>query len=90
MTKNHNAKIAILITNDKIKDYFTAKLDKYRLNFSDLIGENILNLHITSFIIEVAKIISQEFSLKNFISLILHPLIICEETIKLKQLIIKH
>jgi ATP-dependent helicase/nuclease subunit B len=90
LTKNHNAKIAILITNDKIKDYFTAKLDKYRLNFSDLIGENILNLHITSFIIEVAKIISQEFSLKNFISLILHPLIICKETIKLKQLIIKH
>ena len=90
LATNHDAKIAILITNDKIKDYFTSKLDKYKLSFSDLIGENILNLHTTGFIIEVAKNIFEEFTLKNFISLILHPLIICDETRELKRLITKH
>ncbi|MFK7967808.1 MAG: PD-(D/E)XK nuclease family protein [Rickettsiaceae bacterium] len=90
LAKKSDATIAILITNDKIKDYFTAELDKYGLNFSDLIGENILNLHTTSYILEVAKNIFKEFSLKNFTSLILHPLIICDETRKLKQLITKH
>ena len=89
LTKHSNAKIAVLI-NDKLKHYFTAKFDKYGLNFSDLLGENILNLPVTSFIIEVAKNICKEFSLKDFISLILHPLIICDETRKLKQLITKH
>ncbi len=87
---NPNGKIAVLISNDKIKNYFIAKFDKYGLNFSDLLGEDILNLPLTGLVLEIAKNICQEFFLPDFISLILHPLIICDETKKLKQLIAKH
>ncbi len=90
LAKNPNSKIAVLITDNKIKNYFKAEFDKYDLVFSDLIGENILDLSVTSFIIEVAQNTCKKFSLKNFVSLILHPLIICDETRKLKQLITKH
>lgn len=87
---NPDGKIAVLISDDKIKNYFIAKFDKYGLNFSDLFGENILNLPLTGLVLEIAKNICQEFFLPDFISLILHPLIICDETKKLKQLIAKH
>ncbi|MCE2731490.1 MAG: PD-(D/E)XK nuclease family protein [Rickettsiaceae bacterium] len=90
LTVKPDAKIAVLISDDKIKNYFIAKFDKYGLNFSDLLGENILNLPLTGLMLEIAKNICQEFSLQDFISLILHPLIICDETRKLKQLIAKH
>jgi len=87
---NSDTKIAVLISDDKIKNYFIAKFDKYGLNFSDLLGENILNLPLTGLVLEIAKNICQEFFLPDFISLILHPLIICDETKKLKRLIAKH
>ncbi|MCP5377592.1 MAG: PD-(D/E)XK nuclease family protein [Rickettsiaceae bacterium] len=87
---NSDTKIAVLISDDKIKNYFIAKFDKYGLNFSDLLGENLLNLPLTGLVLEIAKNICQEFFLPDFISLILHPLIICDETKKLKRLIAKH
>ena len=86
---NPNAAIAILITDRSTKDYFISKLIKYNLNFSDQIGQNILALHTTTFILEVAKSICQNFSIKNFLNLILHPIIISDQTRNLKKIIAK-
>ena len=87
--ENPDAKIAILITNDKVKSYFAAKLNKYGLEYSDLIGENILTLPITTLMLEIAENICKDFVLKDFVSLMTHPLVISKETIQLKRLIAK-
>lgn len=89
IAKNPNTKIAILITNEKTKNYFTAKLVKYGIEFTDLIGNNILELPIVTLILEIAENLCKSFYLKSFVSLISHPLVINDEARKLKKLIIK-
>jgi ATP-dependent helicase/nuclease subunit B len=89
IAKNHGAKIAVLITDDKTKNYFTAKFDKYGLQVSDLIGDNILTLQVTTLLLEIAQNICKDFVLKDFISLISHPLIISDESRALKRQIVK-
>lgn len=84
-----DAKIAILITNPAVKGYFVAQLEKYNLGYNDLIGKNILDLPITSLVLELSRNFCQDFSLNNFVSLLLHPLLITKESGLLKKKIIE-
>ncbi len=87
LNKKPEAKIAILINDLQTVNYFTAKLTKYNLTFHEFIGQNILQQNFTSLILEILNNICTEFSVRNFVSLISHPLVINNECLKLKKII---
>jgi ATP-dependent helicase/nuclease subunit B len=89
VSQNNNTKIALIINNTETKEIYTNFLEKYGINYHDLIGTPFLQINHISFLICVAELLCTDFSLKKLFNLLGSPLISQPLTIKLKNLIIK-
>ncbi len=87
---NPNIKIALITNTTKAKEYYTMSLIKNNIDYYDLIGNDILKINSISFLMVLANIVCNEFSVKSFFSFISHPLIINEHTSNIKILISKY
>jgi ATP-dependent helicase/nuclease subunit B len=82
-------KIAIIVHNQQAKEQYCMFLDKYNLNYHDLLGVDILEQHAISLILLIAEHLCCEFNSKTFFTLLSHPLINSPQTQGIKNLIRK-
>lgn len=72
---NPDKQIAIIVNNEKTKDFYCNFLAKYFIEFQDLIGHKLLHTHTCQMIIGISEIICNEFDLKKLFLLLKNPLI---------------
>lgn len=89
VTQNNDAKIALILNNTANKEIYTNFLEKYGVNYHDLIGIELLQTNSFSFILCIAELLYTDFSLKKLFNLLGNSLISQPITIKLKNLLIK-
>lgn len=88
-SKHNNINIAIIAHNQKSKEQYAIYLDKYNVKYHDIFGIDILKKPVISLILLIAENLCSEFNLKNFFTIISHPLINSEHAQRIKNLIRK-
>lgn len=87
--KNKDKKIAIILNNASVKEYYINFLSKYSLTFQDLLGEALSKTEIFNFILYISELLCREFDLKNLFVLLKSPLIISKSVCDLENLLLR-
>jgi len=86
--ENIDKKIAIIIENQTIKNFYCNFLTKYSLEFQDLLGNDLSETHITSLIISISEVICNDFDIQKLFLLLKNPLINSDLVHKLELLMV--
>lgn len=82
--ENSNFKVALVVKNEKAKEFYTSFLLQKGCKVQDQFGVNLSKVNITKIIINVSELICSEFSLANLFILLKNPLINSERVARLE------
>lgn len=86
-TKEKQAKIAIIITNENLKESYISFLNKYELNFQDECGISLLDTDIFQLVMNISKILCTEFCLSDLFILLKNPILHCDNVLLIENLL---
>lgn len=86
-SQNTDKRIAIIITNESLKEVYINFLLRHNLEFNDIIGSTLGTSAIAQLIFSVGRILYNKFSLEKVFILLKNPLLYCEHATKLEQLL---
>lgn len=89
-SNNLHKRIAIILNNEKFKEFYTNCLDKNNIKYKDNFGVNLSKTRICSFIVSISELVCLEFSLINLFTMLKNPLINSENVSKLEQILLNN
>ncbi len=87
LDQNVDLNLAIIVKNPNIKILYTRLLQELNIKYSDMIGNELINYNAVSFILILAEVIYDEFSLSALFSLLNHPFLISKNSSKLLHIL---
>ncbi|MGI4776439.1 MAG: PD-(D/E)XK nuclease family protein [Janthinobacterium lividum] len=80
-------KIAIVINNERPKEFYINYLNKYGLHFQDEWGVSLLAIDICQLIMSISKVLYIKFCLTDLFILLKNPIINCDNVLILEDLL---